>query len=379
MPRGTPGSQSATRKRKKDLVAITLERNSARLGLDFLDLVAGIISLITKVTQAIKAFKDFAPKVGWYMDLEFKVLEGKIELAWGWRECNDCEVYYYLGLAAEVVLLEVVLEFGFGVKVARVLGQVCVQFKGSVSLSGGVETTAPDADAVTLATLKPVFEAGGYVRVNAGDLIEIEGGIQSGITIEAKVEAKVKAGMQVNGDVRWDGLSVTVRAKTFFGFKKSTKMQVVEPEKLSEFQFPEGEDTMPPELSKHEISIMAEDALNAGFWEIRFFEQQMQSEAHFLSGPTWELKDVRIENPEIADLIAERLWQEKENLLLDAKTIDGLLQGLRKKCEILADKNWARDWLYKKDLEIYLGSAEFAEILQDAGDSGKEYRKRLAA
>jgi len=268
------------------------------------------------------------------------------------------------------------LEFGFGVAVAGLLGQVCVRFTGSLGLKAGAETIAPDADSVTLGALHAQFDAGGYVRFKGGDLIEIEGGIKSGISFDGKVEAAIREGLQINGDIKWDGLSLAVRAKTSFGYKRSTTMKVVEPEKMGDFRFPGGKDSTPSELSKHEISIVAEKILQEG-WDIRVYEQRAVHRGHLFTQPTMETEDVPVAHSVVADLIAERLWRERDELLLDEKTINGLMHGIRKKCEIISAKDWGRDWLYRFQLEAYLADAEFSVILRDAADPGKIYKKEM--
>lgn len=360
-------------------LAIALERNRAAVDIDGLDLVLGILSLVANITAAVKAFKEYAPKVGWYIDLELKALEGKVEIAWGWKENSDYRVYYYVGIAANVTLFEITLEIGFGVSVAGVGGQVCVQFKGGLSLQVGVQTVGPGADSLDLGTLAGVIEAGGYVRVTAGDVLRVEGGIKSSITSEAKVSVKFAGGLEVAGEDKWDGLSLVCSAQTMFGWKTSKTMSVMSPQQLGTWKFPGGKPPSPSELqSKIEVSRIVEDVVNEG-WNLRVFRENEVVKKSFWSGePYTAVQSEQLTSAQVADIIADPIWQKRSDLLLDAKTVKGLAHAVRKKCDIIASKDYWRDWMTHQQLIDFLGTAEFTHILEDARDPAKDLKKKVS-
>ena len=346
---------------------ISLERNGQTLGIDMLDLIGGVISIVSKFSKAIKDFKDFAPQIGWYIDFEIAVLEGSVNLVWGWREANDYRAYYYTGLDLSLDIFKIVFEVGFGVMVAKIGGQICVQIKGGIALKAGpIETVAPGADSLHLGELKGDIGAGGYVRVGAGDLIKIEGGIDSTVSLAVGLDLKIAGGIEASGKSTWDGVRVTLTAKTSFGWSKKKDYTLIESQSLGSFQFPDDKKYKPSEFkSVVEVSNEVEKVVRDGF-NLRVFPASDTPSFAGLGGD-------EIPEENVADLIAQRLWKNRDTITLDKRTTNGLAQSVRKKCDIIARKKWARDWMTREQLTQYLDSAEFAEILDKAVDPAKAY------
>ncbi|KPA17291.1 Peptidoglycan-binding Lysin subgroup domain protein [Candidatus Magnetomorum sp. HK-1] len=353
---------------------LSLERNGTSVNIDILDIILGIISLVSRFSQAVKRFKDYVPKIGWYIDFEVKVLEGIFELAWGWRETSGHQVFYYLGLGVNLNIFEIMLEIGFGVSVASVGGQICIQFKGGISLNiGQFETIAQDAKSIKLGDVKGVLEAGGYVRCNAGDLLIIEGGIKSSISISSNAEINFNTGFELKGQTVWDGLIVTLKAQTFIGWQRNTNISLMEPSNMGTIKFP-GDKSVDIEdeiKNSYEISKIIEKSLLDGL-NIRVFETKWQS---FLG--YWYEEDVPVKASDVADIISQEIWKQRHLIMMDSKTINGLAHSIRKECEIIGNRDWARDFLYKDQLIDFLGSPKFAKLIDDATDPAKAYMADL--
>ena len=356
---------------------ISLERNAALVNIDALDVILGVISLVSRFTKAIKNFKDYVPKIGWYIDFDVKVLEGILELSWGWRETSTYRVYYYLGLGVNLNIFEIMLEIGFGVSVANIGGQVCIQFKGGVSLNlAQFETIAPDAENLKLGEIKGILEAGGYVRCNAGDLLVIEGGIKSSITIASQTNINFNSGLELNGQIVWDGLIVALKAQTFFGWQRQKNINLMDPSTMGEFKFPSDKSRAAQDdiYSRLEISDIVEDVITKG-WDIRVFEKQYVT-IDYVFWEKLELVNVKMNSRDVADIISDKIWTNKDQLMLDTKTINGLAHSVRKECEILG-KRFGRDFLYRSQLEDYLASNSFKKVIQEATDPAKVYMDKL--
>lgn len=361
---------SHEKKKSESKIGITLELNGSLITVDMAEIIYSIIKLIQEFVRKIKEIKDSAPKVGWYIDLSWKVFDGTLEYCWGWRENSDYLVYYYQGFSTELTLLEIMLEFGFGITLVRgkVEAQICIQFKGSASIKcPGIETSGPSAASITIGGTKHAFTAGGYVRFNAGDLVKIEGGISSTITLESLLSIEVGKGAKLDNSLRWDGVKITASARSPFGSGKKEFIPIDE-EEIAKFEYPKPNPDDTVEMTRPEVEDEILSRLNEGWWGSLKFMDSFDANGNEL---------VEIQTYLVASRIASHIMKQSANLLLDKKTVTGLSQAIRKKCIILGKRSWSRDYVLMDDLDTYLKSQEFLKVLSDAWDPGKMLKKQI--
>ncbi|NQZ06103.1 MAG: M23 family metallopeptidase [Algicola sp.] len=356
---------------------INISLNGELVKIDGVQLVSGIVDLVRNFTKAVKAFKDTVPKVGWYIDFNCQILQGSFDIAWGWREDQSYQAYYYLGAAAKINLFEVKFEVGFGIEYRSVVAQVCVNFTGSAALSFGIETIGPTKESMNLGTLKGVIGAGGYVRVGAGKIVKIEGGIKSSITYEGKVNLHLKQGLAIAGKKQWDGIEVKLSCAVW-GISKVWTTKLMEKQTLGTFNFPgKPKKARQKEFSILEISNVIEDSITQGL-NLRVFEKSVSTKDILFGMITYEDEDwEQLSHKKVADIIAKRIWDDSDDLELDKKTVNGLAHSIRKDCDLLAAQSYSRDWMSLTDLKKYLSGNKMTVIINDAKDPAKSFESTL--
>ena len=360
------------------IAGITLSHNGQ--GLDSqLDVLNGIINFVTTFTDVIKAFKDMTPKVGWYIDFDLKVFEGSFELAWGWREQADHLAYYYVGAAANLTIIEVMFEFGFGLSCGGVKAQICVQFKGGLGLKLGIETRPTAPSSATLGEFKGNISAGGYVRCGVGDLVKVEAGIVTGITITLTVDSVIgvsaSSHIELNTATKWDGLSIEASFSTILGFQRKKKFDLIKAKEIGKKNLLGGRASTPTELKTVlEVKDIALSSLVEGY-NLRVFSSRIViSTSVFTQKESRSLKWERVSNDLVAELIALKVWENRSTLLLTNQNIEGLMHGIRTDCDKIASKQFKRDWMKSTELYEYLVSAAFKKRIKDANDVVKTFQ-----
>jgi hypothetical protein len=355
------------------LAAINLSHNGRGVSNE-LDVLNGIINFVTTFTAVIKAFKNLTPSVGWYIDFDLKVFQGTFELAWGWREQTDHLAYYYVGACADLTIVQIMFEIGFGVSVGGIKAQICVQFKGGLGLKLGIETRPTAPSSATLGEFKGNISAGGYIRCGVGDLVKLEAGIVTGITITLTVDSVIgvsaSSQIELNTATKWDGLSVVASFSTILGFSRKKTFKLIDEKQLSKKNLLGGKEETPPTeyRSVLEVESVAVKTLKEGL-SLQVYHVDQQGR-----------KGVKLKSPEVAERIAAKVWTHKTTISLTETSVEGLMHGVRAdldrvaKGRVAKKKFLARDWLCLEQLDEYLNSAPFNERLKNAKDVVKAFQ-----
>lgn len=152
----------------------------------------------------------------------------------------------------------------------------------------------------------------------------------------------------------------------------------MKPQELGKYKFPDGNKKKRNEIkSVLEVSKIVEKTLTEG-WDLRVFEKVFITKRRLLGSGTYIDEDwSRLSDSVVADTIAMRIWKEKDKLLLDEKSINGLAHAIRKDCDVIAVKDYARDWMSFTELSQYLNGSKMASLLHQARDPSKYLENTL--
>lgn len=382
---------------KNNNKTITVKRNNLEVKVDSLEALGSIINLTEALYKAVKGFRDHVPEIGWYIDFGVKIFQGHLAVSWGWREnSKDHRAYYYMGAYASIKFLDIYLEIGFGASVGDIKAQICVKIAGETSLTFPkierlpLEHNKTEAKKdVDLGKLEGKTTAGGYVRCAAGNIVNIEGSIESSISISCDVKLSSSDGVSIDGPVKWDGVTVAITVNFYdVVSEKCDKKLMDEKSPIGEVQYPKKKKL---ELSEMK-SISEADAVvnevftkgcNVGLYEL--FEEVIYEEDTILDG--WKLKTLRTNTGEMKEvnvkmdislltqLVAQRIWRERKIIKLDKKTVHGLAQVVRKWIVQKSTNEGRADhwhWVYTSELDEFLSSSIFGLYISDAKDPVKD-------
>ena len=157
------------------------------------------------------------PKLGWYVDIEWKKCSGSVELACQMREASDHRAYLWVGVSFDLVVLDGSFECGFGIYVKGILEAVVfVKFAASFGLGLNVElgdpgATGDDPGVEIPLTLEATGQIGGRVKIGSTAAASLTG--TSGVRLKgAAVRVSRDGGVSCGGEVEWMGLETRFKA-----------------------------------------------------------------------------------------------------------------------------------------------------------------------
>jgi len=189
---------------KSSTKGINVWRNGSAEKIDFLTTISSALRFIKLMQYIAEEIKDNVPQVGWYMDYEMSVFEGKLTLDWGWKECVQSgsskgspelhNALYEVKLGGEIKLVGLKFEVGLGIKAPGFKAQLFVSIEGSIDLKPSITTHWHkiedfNSDSVNIPVEGEIKGAGG-ARVEVGFFVNLQITIESGIY--AKMALKVK-------------------------------------------------------------------------------------------------------------------------------------------------------------------------------------------
>jgi hypothetical protein len=190
---------------------VTLEKNSTLIdinGLKVIFFIADVIKLIRKLQE----IADDIPKAGVYVDFEFAVFQGNLELSWGWKEFKkDYRAFYAVGAKVNITFLDIKVELGVGVSGFSVKFQVFVSAQGKIEVNGEAKNkemeSPPKEASQSSSTSNP--KKSNELSIGNGLSIDIKAKLEGeivgtvGARFEAfyfvKVEPKIDSGIKANG------------------------------------------------------------------------------------------------------------------------------------------------------------------------------------
>jgi ribosomal 30S subunit maturation factor RimM len=349
------------------LESIKFQRNGTSFRCDSLTLVMAALGYAKSIYDMLKNFDDLVPKIGWYMNLELQILVGSYQIGWGWREVpTKWQTFYYFGAGMKMTIIDIAFEAGWGIDVGSAFkAQVCFGVKGSIEATlFQFETTGPAKADLNIGKLEGSMTGGLYARVTVGFFVNAEGAAETGIKGEVKLVLDSEFTLKFEGSGNWTGVTAKyTQSVGWFGSETTTKSQVlVKPSPMKKFEFPKEPEEV-QQFSEYEVA----DKINAtlqpeGWWGAIKVKELNEYDGFYYD----------CDMGKIAEMIAQKIMLQKQTLLLDDKTVEGLSHAVRKKCEVLGYRGIWPDFVDYDNLADYLNGAEFAQVLADAEDPVKQ-------
>jgi hypothetical protein len=249
---------------------VTFKVDDVAVKLEIVDTVGQFLKFGESLKNIVKAFKENAPQVGWYVDIDYQFLQGTFVLEWSWKEHEDGTAYPYADVCVAATLASLTLETGAGLSGLGFKAQVFVSFSGAVDMKLGARTVSPEAQAIRVPITGTITGTAG-ARVEAGNLAKVEATISTGL----ELEFLMKFGMRRTGaddemfscdkTVKWTGWEAVIVASVgLFGIGGTWtgKRTLAEERTLYRGRWPSKEPYRLPHVSRDRIRQIVLTALN---------------------------------------------------------------------------------------------------------------------
>ncbi len=350
--------------RTRVVQAVKLERSDgAEIAFDRAEMLAKFFWLANSFNRVIDSLMDVVPKVGFYADINFQLMQGSLIVAWGWKEHTDHRAYRWVDVCIEMTIFSVKLEAGVGISGLTFAAQVYVAVLGELKVSISGSRPSPEAEATVKIPVESSIKGQVGVRFEAGYLVQIEGHGETGLQYNGDVSINdANRPISLNGQIQWLGL--VFRAKVSVGLfglggTKTKQWQPIQAQTLTQVQWPEPEKYNPPFIPRSRIEQILEAALTRGL-NIRVFRP---SGSMFKSDYKWPIKD-------IASRLTDKL-DASPTMRRDRKTIEAMAHGIREDLDEIGAR-WFRDWISEDDFLAYVDGAKLAKRIDEARDLGRE-------
>lgn len=306
--------------------------------------ILGVVAIANQVLQIILAVQDKVPKVGWYAEVDVQLLQGTFNLEWQMKEYTDHRAYLAMKGSFDIVLFAVSLEIGVGLSGCSFKAQVFAKIEGNLSLSLGIERINPGAAAALQVPLTLTVQGTVGARFEAGNWVNVQGVFETAIELNGTFELHMEKGASIAGSMKWTGLKGKVVASVGTGGAMgsySSQHTFVEEEDLGSFKWPE-KPYSPAFATRSSIKAILLDKITEGF-NVRVFTP---SGSMFTADTQWT-------NEEIAEKLTAKIDSRKD-IRRDGKSIEGLAHDIRRRLDIIATRDWARDWIDDKAFEKFI-------------------------
>ncbi|MDD5673349.1 MAG: hypothetical protein PHC61_04245, partial [Chitinivibrionales bacterium] len=257
---------------------ISLEVNKKSIEISAVDAFASVLLLSNQFGELIELITKSMPKVGWYYTLEYKVMNGKLALAWKWKEHSDHRAFCNMAASVEMTLIDIEWEVGVGVSVFLCEGQVFFQINGEVTLGVETERISPDnalelkipfgakLEGVVGARVKVTFMF--HAEMTGSTALELSDGAFKISTVE---------GVSIGANLKWTGFKGKIKVsagpakakgnKEFTGdqataISRENESTWIEEMDLGKFEWPSEREYQnkyltPPEIKQVFISVFS--------------------------------------------------------------------------------------------------------------------------
>lgn len=322
---------------------LALKRDGALVpDLDYLKLIGSILKYADTLRAIVKMVKDYAPKVGWYIDWNLQLMQGGAAVEWYWKEHTDHRVFQYIDFNLSLTLFSLTFEIGVGVSAASFKLQIYASLGGELAIEagakrdspeGGPEITLPTVKGKIVGTLGARAEAGYVFQFNAKGETAIEG--EAGLGINRR-------GAMLGGDLkaRWTGITCTATLSGGFlgvSFNETKKLDLVPASPWWGLSFPSETEYRPPTMSETAIAGVIEGVLRRGM-DLLVYD---------------DAGDVRYTHRAVASYLAE--WIVKDRAFDQTpENVDLLANAIRQDLDRLGERSWERDWVAISALRRYV-------------------------
>lgn len=345
--------------------SIKLERDGAAVDLDVLKVVGSILEFADAMREIVKMVKDYAPKVGWYIDWNLQLMQGALAVEWYWKEHTDARVFQYIDFNIALTIFSLTFEIGIGVSACSFKLQIYAQLSGEVGIEAGAKRDSPDgAPGFKLPTLKGKIKGTLGARAEAGYLFKFEAKGETAIETECGIGINQRGSMvSIDARARWTGIECTASFSTGLlgiSYSKVKKLTLVGESPWWGLSWPEEKEYVPPTLSRDRIQSVVTGVLEDG-WNVRVFDG-----------------DDQLEMSTVAGMIADRV--ERDSAFdKTQKMVDALANGIRQDLDVLGVRDWGRDYVTLADLRSYLGGSVRGLGLPARLEAGASPTRKLMA
>jgi hypothetical protein len=199
--------------------------NGQEVSLSFLDAIGSILTIYKKVNSIVDLIKQNIPEAGFYYKFDNKFFEGKLGLAWSWKEYKDHRVFVGVAASIELTLVSIAIELGIGFDICNIAGQLYGCLAGDIKISASLERISPDnvIDLVIpfAASIGLTFGA----RVKAGTLVRADALVTSGLNFTAgKFKCNSTDGLRFEMNLKWTGIKAKIAVSAGFGKSGGNKL-----------------------------------------------------------------------------------------------------------------------------------------------------------
>jgi hypothetical protein len=343
------------------LDSVSLSRDDTAVDMDALLLIGKLLKLqesFRDLVSALKAFRDYAPQMGWYADVNLQLMQGGIAAEWYWKEHTDHRVFQFIDVNLSLVLFNLTFEVGLGVGAFSFELQIYASIGGELAVEGGFQRDTPDGrGGLAFPTIQGKVVGALGARVEGGAFFKF--GAKGETALEAEVNMAINENRRpFSADlrVRWTGIECTATGSIGLwgiGGTRTWTSTLVQPSAWIGSELPSPQPYEPPHLSRARIFTMVKGAIDT-FWQIRVIRT--------VEG--WN-NDVHWTTDEIAEAITDRIDDDPVfNRTVDS--VEGLCLAMRGDLDALGSR-WGRN---------YVEEAQFLEYL-DGSLEGRSFETHL--
>jgi len=260
----TSRSAAGVRSELKSNLVKASKDHPIKIALDGEELPLNPAKMLGKIIEAgkdvynlIADIQEMVPKVGWYAEVELKLLEGALSVGLEYREAHDHRVGRWLQIELDMMLLSLSLELGVGIEVGSGKLQIAAQIYLKATLTMKVKTSfghlfveGADETGITIGPLSGEGDLELGARVVVGSLVKvvIKGDVGVGASVSLHFDqrrgtSKKPEAFYVSGKTYHKGLTVHFDAQFgddgwLGGYAKKWKL-VEANDEWAAFEFPD--------------------------------------------------------------------------------------------------------------------------------------------
>ena len=302
--------------------------------------IAECLRLYRLIQGIISKIQDYAPQVGFYMEIDLQLLQGGLAVEWMHKEHTDHRAYLAWDVNLKLTIVKIGIEIGIGISGAGCKLQIFAQVEGELALEGGYKRESPDSETgFELPMVKGKITGAIGARAEAGSFVKLEAKGESAVELEVHTGINIESRpVRLGCRARWTGieLSATASAQALgVGYSKSWKNVIMEPSGWVSSKWPSDKPYVPPTMSRAAISQRFQMVLTDG-WDVRVFDSA----------------DDHVSVTRVGNMLADKVLGDR-GFDKTPKDIEALANSVRKDLDALSER-WGRDWLSLVDLRAYI-------------------------
>jgi hypothetical protein len=348
---------------------ITITRDGQTIPeLQWLTFVGKVLKYADTLREIIEMVRDYAPKVGWYIDWNLQLMQGGLSVDWYWKEHTDHRVYQFIDYAMNLTIFSLGFEIGIGVSAVSFKLQIYAALSGELGVESGFKRDSPDgAPGFRLPGVQGKITGVLGARAEAGYVFKFDAKGETAIEAEAQIGINQRDAMvSVDARARWTGITCTCTVSAGalgISWTKTETWELVPAGPWWGLEWPDDQPYEPPTMSRSAIAREIEQVLRRG-WDLLVYEDD---------------KSARYSHRAIANYIAG--YVERDTAFDKVpKAVDALANAVRADLNELADRGfWNRDWLAVSDLRRYCRGSVRGKSLQPHLEAAASPTRQLIA